>query len=89
MDSAQYVRHGAERDAVQRFLEAADRVVSVEHQTDERYRILTAALMTADLNCRQFQMLSDIARHLEAAADAMMLASFKLRDHVLGNVMFA
>jgi uncharacterized protein Yka (UPF0111/DUF47 family) len=89
MDSAQYVRHGGDRAAVQRFLEAADRVVSVEHQTDERYRVVTAALMTADLDGRQFQTLGAIAHHLEAAADALMLASFKLRDHVLGDVMFA
>lgn len=88
IDSAQFVHHGGDRDAVQRFLEAADRVVSVEHQTDERYRVVTAALMTADLNYRQFQMLGDIAHHLEAAADALMLASFRLRDHVLGDVMF-
>lgn len=89
MDSAQYVHRGSDRDAVQRFLEAADRVVAVEHQTDERYRAVTTALMSADLNHRQFYALGEIAHHLETAADALMLASFKLRDHVLGDVMFA
>ena len=89
MESAQFVHRGGDRDAVQRFLEAADRVVSVEHQTDERYRAVTTALMKAELNCRQFQALAEIAHHLEAAADALMLASYRLRDHVLGDVMFA
>jgi uncharacterized protein Yka (UPF0111/DUF47 family) len=89
MDFAQYVRRGGERDAMQRFLEAADRVVAVEHQTDERYRAVTAAMMSAPLDFRQFHALGAIAQHLEAAADALMLASLKLRDHVLGDVMFA
>lgn len=88
MDSAQYVHRGGERDAAQRFLEAVDRVVTVEHQTDERYRAVTAALMGTPLDCRQLHMLSAIAQHLEAAADALMHASLKLRDHVLGDVMF-
>jgi hypothetical protein len=34
-------------------------------------------------------MLSGIAHHLEAAADALLRASLKLRDHILGDVMFA
>jgi uncharacterized protein Yka (UPF0111/DUF47 family) len=89
METAQYVRRGGERDAVQRFLEAADRVVSVEHQTDERERAVTAALMKTALDPRQLFLLSGIAQHLEAAADALMHASLKLRDHVLGDVMFA
>ena len=83
------MHRGGDREAVQRFLEAADRVVSVEHQTDERYRAVTTALMAAALDHRQFHALGAIAHHLEAAADGLMLASMKPRDHVLGDVMFA
>jgi uncharacterized protein Yka (UPF0111/DUF47 family) len=89
MESAQYVRHGGERDAVQRFLEAADRLVTVEHQTDERERALLTVLMSATVDCRQLLVLSAIAHHLEAAADALLRASLKLRDHVMGDVMLA
>ncbi len=89
METAQYVRRGGERDAVQRFLEAADRVVTVEHQTDERERAVTTALMKTPLDSRQFYMLAGIAHHLESAADALLHASLKLRDHILGDVMFA
>ena len=89
MESAQYVHRGSDRDAVQRFLEAADRVVTVEHQTDERERALTTALMNASLDCRQLHMMTAISHHFEAAADALLHASLKLRDHVLGDVMLA
>lgn len=89
MEQAQYVRRGGEREAVQRFLETAERVVTVEHQTDERERAVMTMLMSATLDCRQLHMLSAIAHHLEAAADALLRASLKLRDHVLGEVMLA
>lgn len=89
MESAQYVHRGGERDAVRRFLETADRLVTVEHQTDERERAVLTALMTTPLDFRQLHMLGVIAHHLEAAADALLLASLKLRDHVLGDVMLA
>ena len=89
MEAAQYVRRGGERDAVQRFLEAADRVVTVEHQTDEQERAVTTALMKTPLDCRQLHMLGGIAHHLEAAADALLHASLKLRDHILGDVIVA
>jgi uncharacterized protein Yka (UPF0111/DUF47 family) len=89
METAQYVRRDGERDAVQRFLEAADRVVTVEHQTDERERAVTTALMKTPLDSRELYLLTGIAHHLEAAADALLRASLKLRDHILGNVMFA
>ncbi|HXZ01525.1 MAG TPA: DUF47 family protein [Stellaceae bacterium] len=89
MESAQYVRRGGERDAVQRFLEAADGVVTVEHQSDERERAVVTALMKTPLDARQLHMIAAIAHHLEAAADALLHASLKLRDHILGDVMFA
>lgn len=89
METAQYVRRGGESDAVERFLEAADRVVAVEHQTDERERAVTATLMTAALDFRQVHMLGAIAHFLESAADALLHASLQLRDHILGEVTFA
>jgi uncharacterized protein Yka (UPF0111/DUF47 family) len=88
METAQYVHRGGERDVVQRFLESADRVTAVEHQTDERERAVTARLMSTPRDARQLHLLSAIAHHLESAADALSHASLKLRDHVLGDVMF-
>lgn len=88
METAHYVRRGGERDAVQRFLEAPDRVVTIEHHTDERERAVTTALMKAPVGSRQLYMLTGVAHHLEAAADALLRASLRLRDHIMGDVMF-
>jgi uncharacterized protein Yka (UPF0111/DUF47 family) len=89
LDAAQHVHRGGEREAMQRFLEAADRLVTVEHQTDERERAVMAALVGSSLECRPFYLLREIARHLEQAADSLLHAGLMLRDHILGEVMFA
>jgi len=89
VSSAQYVHRGGERETMQRFLEAVDRMVTIEHQTDEQERAVTAALVSAVLDCRYLYLVSGIANHLESAADALLRASLILRDHVMGEVMFA
>jgi uncharacterized protein Yka (UPF0111/DUF47 family) len=88
IDAAQYVHRGGPRENMQRFLEAIDQMVTVEHQTDERQRSVTVALFGSDIDPRQFHLIDGIARHLESAADALLRASLMLRDHVLGEVMF-
>jgi uncharacterized protein Yka (UPF0111/DUF47 family) len=88
IDAAQYVHRGGAREDMQHFLEAVDRLVTVEHQTDERQRAVTAALVDSPIDCRQLHLLSEIAAHFEAAADALLHASLMLRDHILGEVMF-
>jgi uncharacterized protein Yka (UPF0111/DUF47 family) len=89
MEAAQFVHRGGERDAVERFLAAADRIVVVEHQTDDRQRAVIAALVKGPVDPRQLYLLTEIAHHLEAAADALLHASLTLRDHILGEVTFA
>jgi uncharacterized protein Yka (UPF0111/DUF47 family) len=88
LGAAQYVHRGGPRENMQQFLEAVDRVVTVEHQTDECERAVTAALVGGDTDIRQFHLIDGISNHLEAAADAILRASLMLRDHVLGEVMF-
>ena len=88
MEAAPDVRRGGSREPLRNFLEAADRLVIVEHQTDARERDVTVALMAAPIDSRQLYLFGEIARHLEEAADAMLRAGLMLRDHIMGNVMF-
>jgi uncharacterized protein Yka (UPF0111/DUF47 family) len=81
------VHRGDSREPVQKFLKAADRVVSVEHHTDTRERDVIVALMAAPIDCRQLYLFGAITRHLERAADCLLRASLTLRDHILGEVM--
>ncbi len=87
--AAQHVHRGGERENMQQFLEAVDRMVTIEHQTDEQERAVTVALIKSDIDCRHLHLVSGIAGHLESAADALLRASLILRDHLLGEVMFA
>lgn len=87
--AAQHVHRGGARENMQQFLEAVDRMVTIEHQTDEQERAVTTALVGSAIDCRYLHLVSGIANHLESAADALLRASLILRDHVLGEVMFA
>jgi hypothetical protein len=73
---------------MQQFLEAVDRVASIEHETDERERAVTTVLVGSDVDGREFHVIGGISSHLESAADALLRATLMLRDHVLGQVMF-
>ncbi len=88
LETAPLVHRGGGREPVKDFLEAADHVVSIEHQTDQRERDVTVALLAAPIDGRQMYLIDAITRHLEEAADALMRASMMLRDHILGEVMF-
>lgn len=87
--AAQHVHRGGARETMQQFLEAVDHVVTVEHQTDERERAVTTSLVRSEVDGRRLYLVSGVAGHLEAAADALLRASLMLRDHVMGEVMFA
>ncbi|HUZ75919.1 MAG TPA: hypothetical protein VMU87_23270 [Stellaceae bacterium] len=52
-------------------------------------RAVTTILMNAPLDCRPLHMLTAMSHHLEAAAAALLCASLKRRDHILGDVMLA
>jgi uncharacterized protein Yka (UPF0111/DUF47 family) len=82
------VHRGGGHEPVQDFLEAADRVVTMEHQTDLRERDVTVALMAVPIDCRQLYLVDAITRHLEEAADSLLRASLTLRDYILGEAMF-
>jgi uncharacterized protein Yka (UPF0111/DUF47 family) len=88
VQSAPRVQRGGEREPMQYFLEAVDRVASIEHQTDEKERDVMSALIATAIDCRQLYVVEAIVRHLEEAADSLMRAGLMLRDHILAEVTF-
>jgi len=88
VDSAPHsVRGGAIADT-QPFLDAVDRVVTIEHEADEAERHAAAALMArAGIDPRALVTALGVAQQLEASTDALMHAALTLRDHVFGAVM--
>ena len=86
LTSARYVRRGADREDMRDFLEAVHRITTVEHQSDQAQRAIKAALLAAESDARSLFVLSEVARNLEEAADALMHSGLVLRDHVMGTV---
>jgi hypothetical protein len=87
LESAAHVKRGAAREDLQDFLEAIDRVVTVEHQTDDAQRAVTRALFRHAADWRQFSLLGLISQSLEESVDALARCALLLRDHFLGEVM--
>lgn len=87
--AAQNVHKGSAREEFDRFLVAADRLIDVEHATDERERAVTVALVETPLEARNLHLMSGIANHLESAADALLRAGLMLRDQILSQATFA
>jgi len=89
LETARFVRRGAAREDMQDFLEAIHRIMAVEHQTDNVERGVEAALVTGAQDFRHLYVLTEAAKNLERAADALMHVALTVRDHFLGPVMTA
>jgi uncharacterized protein Yka (UPF0111/DUF47 family) len=87
VENARYVHRGSSREDMQDFLEAIDRIITIEHNTDDANRKVKASLMRWATDFKQLHLFSDIAKNLEEAADALMRSALILRDYVLGEVM--
>lgn len=86
-EAASHVRRDGAREDLQDFLEAVDRIVWIEHQTDEAERRVTGALLEGAPDFRTLHLLASIAHACEEAADAMLRTALGLRDHLLNDVM--
>jgi len=84
---AAHVERGAPREDVEDFLEAVDRTLTLEHQTDDIEREVTTRLLRSHADSGQTQLYSQIAARLEDAVDCISRTSLQLRDHVLGEVI--
>jgi uncharacterized protein Yka (UPF0111/DUF47 family) len=85
--NARILQRGSPREEVEDFLEAIDRVVGVEHQSDDAHRRARASILTFPGDFRQWQLIIDMADHLEEAADALMHSALTLRSYILGEVL--
>jgi uncharacterized protein Yka (UPF0111/DUF47 family) len=87
IEAATYAHRDGAREDLQDVLEAVDRLVDIEHQTDAAERAVTRVLLLEAPDFRALHLLSSLARVLEEAADALSRSALKLRDHLLDNVM--
>jgi uncharacterized protein Yka (UPF0111/DUF47 family) len=86
LETSRHVQRGGAREDMQDFLEAAHRIVSVEHQTDEVQRRVEKVLVQVAPDYKTLYLLAETAENLEESADTLMHAALQLRDHVLAKV---
>jgi uncharacterized protein Yka (UPF0111/DUF47 family) len=86
-EAASHVTREGDREDIQDFFAAVDRVVAIEHDTDTAERAVTSALLALNPNAATLYLISGIAAALEQAADGLSLAALKLRDHLLNDIM--
>jgi uncharacterized protein Yka (UPF0111/DUF47 family) len=87
LESASHVQRGGPREDLHDFLEAVDRILTLERDTDALEREVTLNLVTGDAEHRQLHLLSLIGARLEKAADASARSALMLRDHIMRQVI--
>jgi uncharacterized protein Yka (UPF0111/DUF47 family) len=87
VECAAWLQRSATREDVNDFLEAVDRTVALEHETDVLEREVTAGLMRTGIDGRSLRLYGDLAGLIEESADALRSSALMLRDHVLGEVL--
>ncbi len=83
---AAHVKEPGAAEDTDDFLTAIDRIAALEHQADDAERALTVAAVQHATDFRQLHLYAALGSKLEAAADALKLASLLLRDHVLAEL---
>ena len=86
-EAAGHVRRDGARDDLDDFLEAVDRLVLIEHETDRIEREARGLLLMHAPDFRVLELVGTLARLLEEAADALSRTALMLRDHVVNDVM--
>jgi uncharacterized protein Yka (UPF0111/DUF47 family) len=87
VEAASHVHRAGAREDLQDFLEAVDRIVGIEHETDAGQRAMTSALILGAPDFRALQLLLFLSNALEEAADALLRSALILRDHLLNEVV--
>jgi len=88
VECAAWIQRSATREDVNDFLEAVDRTVGLEQETDTLEREVTAGLLRAGgTDGRLLRLYGDLAGCIEESADALRSSALMLRDHVLGEVL--
>ena len=87
VENARRLHRGSPREQVADFLEAVDRTLTVEHQTDEAHRHAQAGVLSFAGDYKQWHLVHGIADNLEEVADALLRSAMVLRDYILGEVL--
>jgi uncharacterized protein Yka (UPF0111/DUF47 family) len=87
VDNARILHRGSPREQVADFLQAVDKTLTVEHQTDEAHRQAQVAIMHFTGDYKHWHVVNSIANKLEEVTDSLLRSAMVLRDYILGEVL--
>jgi len=87
VETARCLQRESPREDVEDFLGAVDRVLTVEHKSDDAHRRAQAEVLNFAGDFKQWHVTSRVADKLEEASDAMLRAVMLLRDFILREVL--
>ena len=87
VENARCLHRGSSREEVSDFLEAVDRIVTLERRCDVAHRQAQARVLNFTGDFRQWHLVNGVADKLEGASDALMRSIFILWDDILGFVL--
>lgn len=87
IENARGIQRSGSPDDMHDFLESIHRIVAIERQSDTEQREVRKALVSSAKDYRQAFVITECAKKLESAADALMHTGMILRDHILGKLM--
>lgn len=87
IENARGIRHSGSPDDMHDFLESIHRIVAIEQESDMAQREVRKALIGSAKDFRQAFVITECAKKLESAADALMHTGMILRDQILGKIM--
>jgi hypothetical protein len=87
VENARRLHRGSPREQVADFLEAVDRTLTVEHQSDDAHRRTLAGVLSFPGDYKQWHLVNGVADKLEEATDSLLRSALVLRDYVLGEIL--
>jgi uncharacterized protein Yka (UPF0111/DUF47 family) len=87
VENARRLHRGSTREQVADFLQAVDRMLTVEHRMDEAHRRAQAHVLDFTGDFKQWHLVNSLADKQEEAADALLRSALVLRDYILSEVL--
>jgi uncharacterized protein Yka (UPF0111/DUF47 family) len=89
VEGAKTIHKWSPREEIADFLEAVDKVVTLEHDADDAHRRIKEALMASAKDFRQAQAVGEISKDIEQSTDDLMKSAITLKDYVLQELVGA
>jgi len=89
VEDSKTIDRWSSREEIGDFLEAVDKVMTMEHDADDANRRVKEVLTANAVDFKQLQLVAEISRDIEQSTDALMKSAITLKDYVLKDVVGA